>query len=79
MKFSNGTEFHCGTPKYSDLVNGLLTAGFLGAFLLPLATKAPSWIIDAGVLMILAGLIVLLAGHIAARKEWEAKNNSCQK
>ena len=79
MKFFNGTEFHCGTPKYSGLVNRLLTTGFVGAFLFPLATKAPSWISDAGVLMILAGLVVLLAGHIAARKEWVAKQKSCQK
>jgi drug/metabolite transporter (DMT)-like permease len=74
MKFSNGTEFHFGRPKYKKVSDRLGIAGifliFLSRNILP---SAPGFVSGIGFLMILAALIVLLFGTIAERKEWEAK------
>jgi hypothetical protein len=67
VKFYSGTEFHCGTPKWSRVINRLLNYG--GAILLfsICIKKTPDWI---------SGLVVLLAGHITERKEWETKRKT---
>jgi hypothetical protein len=73
MRFSNGTEFRFGTPKYSQLTIRLL--GFGGVFgILSWFIGAPAkdWVGGIGTLAMAAGLVVLLAGTIAERKEWQA-------
>jgi protein-S-isoprenylcysteine O-methyltransferase Ste14 len=73
MRFSNGTEFRFGTPKYSRIHGRLIQFG--GAFfLLSMFIQEPAkeWIGGVGMLTLVSGLIVLLAGTIAERKEWQA-------
>ena len=74
MKFSNGTEFRFGTPKYKNVNDRLILTGgslaFIFQFIFP---KAPNWVSGIGWLILVAGLVVLLVGTIAERKEWEAK------
>jgi predicted tellurium resistance membrane protein TerC len=77
MKFSNGTEFHNGTPKYSKTINRLCKIGIFLAFLCRLLfLKTPIWVSEIGWLMIVAALVVLLVDTIAERKEWEEKQNT---
>lgn len=73
MKFSNGTEFRFGTPKYSRLTTRLISLGG-SCFLLAWVVRGPAkaWIGGVGTLAFVAALVVLLAGTIAERKEWQA-------
>jgi protein-S-isoprenylcysteine O-methyltransferase Ste14 len=73
MKFSNGTELRFATPKYSWIWRRLNGVG-AGFFLLSMFISKPAkeWVGGIGVILILAGLVVLLAGTIAERKEWQA-------
>jgi hypothetical protein len=73
MKFSNGTEFRFGTPKYSRLTTRLIYVGG-GCFLLSglIGEPAKEWVGWIAMLALISGLIVLLAGTIAERKEWQA-------
>jgi len=73
MKFSNGTEFRFGTPKYSRLTTQLICVGgacFILSWLIGQPVK--KWADGIGGLAFFAALIVLLAGTIAERKEWQA-------
>jgi hypothetical protein len=73
MKFSNGTEFRFGTPKYSWIHGRLIQIG--GAFFLLsmfIHEPAKEWVGGIAMLALISGLIVLLAGTIAERKEWQA-------
>jgi hypothetical protein len=75
MKFSNGTEFRFGTPKYPQIWSPLFPVGFALVLVFQyIFPKAPDWISGIGSLMILAGLVVSLFGTIAERIEWEAKH-----
>jgi hypothetical protein len=73
MRFSNGTEFRFGTPKYSRLTTRLICVGG-GCFLLSSLIGQPvkEWAGGIGSLAFVAALMVLLAGTIAERKEWQA-------
>jgi len=73
MRFSNGTEFRFGTPKNSRLTARLVYVGG-GCFLLSWVIGQPvkEWASGIGSLAFVAALIVLLAGTIAERKEWQA-------
>ncbi len=74
MKFSNGMEFHNGTPKFLKTGDRLGKAGIFLAFLCRLIfPKTPIWVSEIGWFMLVAALVVLLVGTIAERKEWEAK------
>ncbi len=73
MKFSNGTEFRFGAPKYSRIHGRLFEVG--GAFfLLSMFIHGPTkeWVGAIAMLALISGLTVLLAGTIAERKEWQA-------
>ena len=73
MRFSNGTEFRFGTPKYSRIHGRLFQIG-AGFFLLSVFLGEPIKEMFFGIawVALLLGLIVLLAGTIAERKEWQA-------
>ena len=73
MKLSNGTEFRFGTPKYSRLTTRFICVGG-GCFLLSwlIGEPAKAWAGGIGSLALIAALVVLLAGTIAERKEWQA-------
>ncbi len=77
MKFGNGTEFRFGKPKYSHIHGRLIQVG--GAFfLLSMFIGEPAKELAIGIAMvaIISGLTVLLAGTIAERKEWQAKQKT---
>ena len=73
MKFSNGTELRFGTPKYSKISRRLICV-YGGFFLLSwlVGEPAKAWFAGIGWLTVIASLVVLLAGTIAERKEWQA-------
>ena len=73
MKFSNGTEFRFGTPKYSKTSQRLISI-YIGCFLVSwfVGEPAKAWFEEIGQLTVIAYLAVYLAGMIAERKEWEA-------
>jgi len=70
MKFSNGTEFRIGTPKYSRVWSSLYCVGFafilISDFVYP---KSPSWLSDIGFLLVAAGMVISLVGLMAERRE----------
>jgi hypothetical protein len=77
MKLSNGTEFRFGKPKYSHIHGPLIQVG--GAFLiLAMFINGPTKELAIGIAMLalISGLTVLLAGTIAERKEWQAKQKT---
>ena len=73
MKFSNGTEFRFGTPKYSKTSQHLLTI-WCGCSLISWLVSEPAkaWFDGVGRLTVIAYLAVYLAGMSAERKEREA-------
>jgi hypothetical protein len=77
MKFSNGTELRFGRPKYSQLMVRLLgIGGVCGILSWFIGAPAKDWVGGISMLAMAAGLVVLLAGTIAERKEWQAKQKS---
>jgi hypothetical protein len=73
MKFSNGTELRFGRAKYSKLTIRLLgVGGIFGILSWFIGAPAKDWLSGIGLLAFAAGLVVLLAGTIAERKEWQA-------
>jgi hypothetical protein len=73
MKFSNGTEFRFGTPKYSKTSRRLMCT-YGGFFLLSwlVGEPAKAWFAGMGQLTVIASLVVLLADTIAERRERQA-------
>jgi hypothetical protein len=77
MKFSNGTELRFGRAKHSKIMVRIMGGGgvfyilswFIGGF-------AKDWLEGIGAFVVAAGLVVLLSGTIAERKEWESKHKS---
>jgi len=77
MKFSNGTEFHFGKAKYSKAMIRLLgVGGLFGILSWFIGAPAKDWFEGISTLALAAGLVVLLAGTIAERKEWQAKQKT---
>lgn len=75
MKFSNGTEFRFGMPKYKKIWGRLIcAAGVFSLLSWFIGEPAKGWIAGVGSLMVLAALLVALAGTIAERKEWESNH-----
>jgi protein-S-isoprenylcysteine O-methyltransferase Ste14 len=73
MRFSNGTELRFGRTKYSKVTVRLFGVG--GVFVILswfIGAPAKNWVGGIGTLALAAGLVVLLAGTIAERKEWQA-------
>jgi hypothetical protein len=80
MKFSNGTELRFGRPKHSQLMVRLLgVGGVFGILSWFIGAPAKDWVGGISMLAMAAGLVVLLAGTIAERKEWQAKQKSDRK
>jgi len=77
MKFSNDTELRFGRPKHSQLMVRLLgVGGVFGILSWFIGAPAKDWVGGISMLAMAAGLVVLLAGTIAERKEWQAKQKS---
>ena len=77
MKFSNGTEFRFGTPKYSKVMVRLFgVGGVFGIIAWFIGAPAKDWVGGIGMLGLAAGLVVFLAGTIAERKEFKLKRKS---
>ena len=76
MKFSSGTEFHFGTPKYSTATNQFFGSAWFLIIVSQVFPKLPEWISGIGFLMLPVALVVLLIDTIAERKEWEAKRKT---
>ncbi|MGD0743931.1 MAG: hypothetical protein ABSA45_02140 [Verrucomicrobiota bacterium] len=73
MKFSNGAELRFGRAKYSKLTVQLLgVGGVFGILSWFIGAPAKYWVGGIGTLALAAGLVVLLTGTIAERKEWQA-------
>ena len=73
MKFSNGTEFRFGTPKYSKTSRRLICiCGGCVLISWLVSEPAKAWFDGVGRLTVIAYLAVYLAGMIAERKEREA-------
>jgi hypothetical protein len=77
MRFSNGTEFSRFTSKYAQAWRRLICVGG-GFFLLSwlIGEPAKAWAEGTGWLVVIAAFVVLLAGMIAARKDWEAAHKT---
>lgn len=77
MKFSNGTELRFGKPKHSQVMVWLLGVG--GVFRILswfIAGSAKNWLEEIGMFFWAVGLVILLAGTITERKEWQAKQKT---
>ena len=68
MKFSNGTEFRFGTPKYSKTWRRLICV-YGGFFLVSwfVGEPAKAWFAGIGWLTVIASLVVLLARYWMSR------------
>jgi hypothetical protein len=77
MRFSNGAEFRYFTSKYALAWRRLTGVGG-GFFILSwfIGEPAKAWVEGIGLLAVIAALAVLLAGMIAARKDWEAADKT---
>lgn len=71
MRFSNGAEFRYFTSKYALAWRRLICVGG-GCFILScfIGEPAKAWAEGTGWLVVIAALVVLLAGMIAERKRW---------
>jgi hypothetical protein len=75
MRFSNGTEFRFGTPKFSQTWGWLIrVGGVLVVLSMFIGQPAKDWVGGIGILVLVGALVILLAGTIAERKEWQASH-----
>lgn len=77
MRFRTGTEFRYFTSKYAQAWRRLTGVGG-GFFILSwfIGEPAKAWLEGIGLLAVIAALVVLLAGMIAERKDWESAHKT---
>lgn len=77
MKPSNGTGLRFFRMKHSQVMVRIFgIGGVCGILSWFIGGTAKGWVGGISMLALAAGLVVLLAGTIAERKEWQAKQKS---
>ena len=76
MKDINKAQSHFRNPKFPQVWGSLILAGAMIVVSIRFFPKAPDWISEMGILMVVAGLITIVIGSIAAHREWLAKQKA---